>query len=278
MRRARLARRGRARARSRSRSREAAPGANAQTRPPACHRGRQQVLTTLRPLLALALAALAIPLAAGTPDDATLLAPTCGARVLRAAEALAPIESARNHPAGPEACVDTIRPGAQMTSPAGCTFSFILRDGQGQLYTGSAAHCVGFVGQRVSARGIGPMGTVVTHWALGVDYSLIRIDADKHHLVSPTLCAWGGPILADPGDRPANDVLLEYGWGIATQAASQTRTRALIEIGRSPNFVEWAGPGSGGDSGGPIVSVEGYAVGSHTYGITPVAGVVREGG
>lgn len=172
----------------------------------------------------------------------------------------------------------TIRPGAPMTSPAGCTYSFILRDASGNLYTGSAAHCVSFVGQRVSTTSIGAFGTVVTDGALGVDYALIRIDANRHDRVNPTLCAWGGPIGADPGNRPPNDVLLEYGWGFATDATAQTRTRTLVETTRNAFNIEWAGVGSGGDSGGPVVSAEGYAVASHTYGVTPFAGVVREGG
>lgn len=197
----------------------------------------------------------------------------------RATEAGLPgLDFPRDHPFAFEACTNTIRPGSQMTSPAGCTYSFILRDPSGNLYTGTAAHCVSRVGQRVSARGVGAFGTVVTDGALGVDYALIRVDADRTQLVNPTLCAWGGPIGADPGNRPENDVLLEYAWGTATNSNPFTRTRTLVEIARDANFVDWAGVGSGGDSGGPIVNAEGYAVGSHTYGLTPLVGVAFEGG
>ncbi|HUR69605.1 MAG TPA: hypothetical protein VM370_10195 [Candidatus Thermoplasmatota archaeon] len=246
----------------------------------------------IRPLLVLFLAALAIPFAAGYAPDFAPSKAACGmqlrstdvlpALALDASAAASAPEQApdfpRDHPFAFESCTGKIRPGAAMTSPAGCTFSFILTDGNGTLYTGSAGHCVSRVGQRVSASGVGAFGTVVTYWALGVDYALIRIDADKTSLVTPTLCAWGGPIGADPGNRPANDILLEYAWGFATSATSHTRTRALVQAGIGANEISWHGVGSGGDSGGPIVSVEGYAVGSHTRGVTPLAGVVYEAG
>lgn len=164
-----------------------------------------------------------------------------------------------------------------MTSPAGCTFSFVLTDSNGNLYIGSAAHCVR-LGDRVSTTSIGQFGTVISDGALGVDYALIRIDDAKKHLVDPQLCQFGGPIGPDPGNRPAGDILLEYGWGTATNLHESARGRELIEAERNANVVEWVGIGSGGDSGGPIVSIEGYAVASHTYGITPIAGAVGEGG
>lgn len=231
---------------------------------------------TFRLLLTLALAGLAIPFAAGYAPEAPAAEP-CGS-TLRSADVMPGLEFPREHPFAFEPCIGRIRPGAQMTSPSGCTLSFILTDGSGTLYTGSAGHCVSAVGQRVAANGVGAFGTVVTRWASGVDYALIRIDSDKTGLVTPTLCAWGGPIGPDPGNRPTNDVLLEYGWGIATQNTAYSRTRALVQSGVDSEEVVWHGVGSGGDSGGPIVSVEGYAVGSHTRGITPVAGVVYEAG
>lgn len=233
----------------------------------------------VRLFLVLSLAALAVPFATGYAPGVEPSA-LCAAelRSRDAAEAIPALGSPRDHTFAFEPCTGRIRPGAPMNSPAGCTFSFILRDDEGTLYTGSAGHCVDSIGQRVGATGVGLFGTVVTRWALGVDYALIRIDANRTGLVSPTLCAWGGPIGPDPGDRPANDVLLEYGWGFATSATPHSRTRALVQASINANEVSWHGVGSGGDSGGPIVSAEGYAVGSHTRGITPFAGVAYESG
>lgn len=234
-------------------------------------------MRTLRLLLTLSVTALAIPFAAGYSPQA--LPPSSCASELRAADEIMPgLDFERDHSFAFEPCTGRIRPGAPMNAPAGCTFSFILSDSAGNLYTGTAGHCVSNVGERVGATGVGLFGTVVTRWALGVDYALVRVDADKQALVTPELCAWGGPIGADPGGRPANDILLEYGWGFATSATPQTRTRALVQASLNANEVSWYGVGSGGDSGGPIVSVEGYAVGSHTRGITPLAGVAYEAG
>lgn len=234
-------------------------------------------MRTLRLLLTLSLAALAIPFAAGYAPQP--VPPAACASELRSADDIMPgLDFERDHSFAFEPCTGRIRPGAPMNAPVGCTYSFILTDGSGNLYTGTAGHCVSAVGQRVGATGVGLFGTVVTRWALGVDYALVRIDADKHALVTPTLCAWGGPIGPDPGNRPSNDILLEYGWGFVTSATPQTRTRALVQASVSTNEVSWHGVGSGGDSGGPIVSVEGYAVASHTRGVTPFAGVVYESG
>lgn len=220
------------------------------------------------------MAALAVPLAAGT-TAAPVPHETCGE--LRSGGLLPGLDFPRDHDFAFEACTGSIRPGAMMSSP-GCTYSFVLEDAAGALYIGTAGHCVSRVGQRVATPGVGTFGTVLTRWALNVDYALIKIDDDKRAFVNPTLCAWGGPVGADPGDRPRFDVLLEYGWGFATSATPQTRTRVLLEAQNTGNEIAWIGVGSGGDSGGPIVSVEGYAVGSHTRGITPLAGVAFEAG
>lgn len=223
-----------------------------------------------RILLLLLATAVAFPAALATPmAAASEEAAACGfPRSAQPPEGEPPLT---------EACTGSIRPGAQMTAPAWCTLSFVLTDASGNLYIGTAAHCVR-IGQRVSANGVGAFGTVVSDGALGVDYALIRIDDAKKALVDPSLCQFGGPIGADPGDRPANDVLLEYGWGSYTYFHEASRGRELVEVARSANVIEWAGVGSGGDSGGPVVSAEGYAVASHTYGQTPQVGVFREGG
>ncbi|MGH2830132.1 MAG: hypothetical protein ACRDJM_06585 [Actinomycetota bacterium] len=42
-----------------------------------------------------------------------------------------------------------IRPGARMTWPAGCTMNFVFRGSTANdVYIGTAAHCVGYVGSR----------------------------------------------------------------------------------------------------------------------------------
>lgn len=216
---------------------------------------------------------LAVP-AAGLGDGPL---PACLER--RDAPAGLPGAGLDDHPPGPDGCIGAIRPGALMTAPAGCTFNFVFRDGAGGLYIGTAGHCVNGVGQRVAAQGVGPFGSVVFRRVQGVhDFALVRIDPAFHGRVSPTLCAWGGPVAPDPGSRLPRDLLLEYGWGFATSATSATRARALVETQTYPTHVTWTGLGSGGDSGAPVVNQAGFAVAIHTFGQTPFAGVALEGG
>ncbi len=210
--------------------------------------------------------------------------PGCGL-VLRAAAA--PLTESglldpqpRSHNVAPDECRGKVRPGAAMTSPYGCTFNFVFEDDAANYYVGTAGHCTDRVGQRVSASGVGSFGSVVFRRSDGVhDFSLIRVDDAARSRVSPALCGWGGPIGVDPGSKMTRDVLLEYGWGVATQFAAATRMRVHVESFSNPSlYVEWAGEGSGGDSGAPVVNQAGYAVGSHTYGQTPLLGVYGEGG
>ncbi len=224
----------------------------------------------------LALVLLAPPPSAGLAGDPA--PPACPA--LRAAlriEDVAPAAPA-DHPPLADACTGAIRPGAPLGSGF-CTMNFVFTDADGSLYVGTAGHCVG-TGQRVSTSGVGAFGTVVYRRASGVsDFGLIRVDADKLSLVSPTLCQWGGPIAgADPGSSLPRDAFYEYGWGFMTDESPVTRARALVEVTTTPSYVEWAGMGSGGDSGAPLVNEAGYAVGIHTYGQSGTWGVHREGG
>lgn len=185
-----------------------------------------------------------------------------------------------DHPPLLEQCQGKIRPGAPVTSgfSAYCTFSFIFTDAQGNLYTGTAAHCVSR-NERVATSAVGTFGTVVMDGALGVDYALVKIDSDKHGFVDPTLCQWGGPTGVGQTDSILpRDVLYEYGWGFMTSSNLVTRARPLVEVSSSGNTLTWAQMGSGGDSGAPIVNAAGEAVGSHTFGVTPAFGVIGEGG
>lgn len=235
----------------------------------------------MQPRLRALAACLALPLLVALP--AASLAPEAalpGCLEHRAMPEGALSAMPRDHSFTFESCIGAIRPGALMTSPSGCTFNFVFRDSASALYIGTAGHCTSSVGQRVSAEGVGGFGTVVYRRFSGVnDFTLIKIDADKHSRVNPTLCAWGGPIgAADPGSSLPKDVFLEYGWGFVTLFAPHTRARAHVEAQAYPAHITWTGVGSGGDSGAPVVNQAGYAVGIHTFGQTPFAGVVLEGG
>lgn len=180
-----------------------------------------------------------------------------------------------DQPVDTHACTGEVRPGARMTSPVGCTMSWIFRDTAGSLYQSTAGHCTGAgVGQSVSVLGVGFIGRVVYRVAAGVgnDFGLVKLDPSVHSRVNPTLCHWGGPNgIATPADDETaglpHDVMLHYGWGVMWQD-QETRGRA----GYIPR-TGWSGDGSvrmrgftdGGDSGSPMMLKSGKAAGVHTH-------------
>ncbi len=177
-----------------------------------------------------------------------------------------------------ETCTGAIRPGAEMNSPTFCTLNFVFTDGS-SFYVGTAGHCVS-TGDRVSANGVGTFGTVVMRVFDGGadDFALIHVDGDKEHLVDPTMCSYGGPTGIETDTYLPGLPLYEYGWGTATLFHPATRERILSNLDEAGGLTYWNGVGSGGDSGAPVVNDEGEAYAVHTTGITPVAGVVSEGG
>lgn len=177
-----------------------------------------------------------------------------------------------------EACTGSIRPGAEMNSPAFCTLNFVFTDGS-SFFIGTAGHCVD-IGDRVSANGVGTFGTVVMRVFDGGadDFALIHVDGDKEHLVDPTMCSYGGPTGVETDTYLPGLPLYEYGWGTATLFHPATRQRVLSNLDEAGGLTYWNGVGSGGDSGAPVVDDDGEAYAIHTTGITPVAGAVSEGG
>lgn len=159
------------------------------------------------------------------------------------------------------ACALKIRPGAAMSSPAGCTMNWIVRDAAGQLYIGSAGHCAD-VGRRVSLSGLGQIGTVAYNgFSAGIDFLLVRIDESKYPLVDPTLCHWGGPSAV--GVAPVGEHLLVYGFGTIYGTVSATRGRMGVAMGNSVDTLTYLGTMQPGDSGAPVMTADGLAVGIH---------------
>jgi hypothetical protein len=173
-----------------------------------------------------------------------------------------------------EAC-GGLRPGAPLSN--GCTMNFVFTDGA-SLYIGTAGHCTGSIGQRMSAPGVGAFGSVVYRLdgGIGNDFGLIRVDADKVAQVNPQLCVWGGPTGAEAVGGAGN-VLLHYGWGFVTSASPVTRARAHAASAWDADSAEWWGFGSPGDSGSPLVDHDGNAYAILTHGLTPVASPVLYG-
>ncbi|MGB0652047.1 MAG: trypsin-like peptidase domain-containing protein [Thermoplasmatota archaeon] len=151
-----------------------------------------------------------------------------------------------------------IRPGAKFSN-RGCTMAFVLTD-LTDTYVATAGHCVR-EGQRMSAHGVGAFGTVVFDSdGLDRDFALIKVDADKRGLVNPAMCRWGGPTtMGAPGVPGA--LYRVYGWGGETRHHDDTRARSGVELMPPNALLAWEGRVSPGDSGGPVMSADGRAMG-----------------
>ncbi|SRR5581483_1738227 len=166
-----------------------------------------------------------------------------------------------------------IRPGAQLAN--GCTMGWVFRDANGTFYVSTAGHCA-TLGGRESVAGLGEFGTVVVQEAagLGADFALIQVDAADQGLVNPTMLHFGGPTGAAMADVPGAAYAF-YGWGVDTSGSDATRARVDPELAPPVDFLSWAGHVSSGDSGSPVMSVTGLAMGIATHSLAePIAGGV----
>jgi hypothetical protein len=160
---------------------------------------------------------------------------------------------------------DSIRPGAWMSSPSNCTMAFVVRDTASRLYITTAAHCVDFVGQPVSLWEEGRIGTVRA--MAGVDMALVEIDPAKYDRVNPTMVGWGGPTGMATGPVAEGTPLLHYGWGyLGTWVVDQTRCRPHVFFANDGARYEGLGQISSGDSGSPIMTADGKAMGLTNWG------------
>lgn len=174
-----------------------------------------------------------------------------------------------------------IQPGAPYypdlsVSAASCTLNFLFRDPAGTLYVGTAGHCHRDMplGTRASVPGVGEFGSLayVEEYSLPLrqmDFGLIRIDDDKHHLVDPAMRVWGGPTAVQTVFTPGTPTLL-YGHPVIigmTEATRAWRPGVLEYVKEDPNWVPNPGwyvatnPTYASNSGGPIITGDGKALG-----------------
>lgn len=166
-----------------------------------------------------------------------------------------------------------IQPGALLGET--CTLNMIFEDQAGTLYAGTAGHCVEGVGARVILAGLGEFGTVAYESPLTIaglaqgkpqlDFALIRIDADRYGIVDPSVKVWGGPTAVAAELLPATPTL-HYGQGLVFQSTEATRARMGVmeyTTGTGVFMGWWHGvfPFLGGDSGSPVLTVDGRALG-----------------
>jgi hypothetical protein len=162
-------------------------------------------------------------------------------------------------PAAPAA--PSIQPGTFMQSKAGgCTFSFVY-DGTGatagQVFMGTAAHCVRKVGDLVAlANGtvVGDAAVIGSQAKAATDWALIRIRPEYVSRVRPGVIGHpAAPSGYAKTSRPG-DLVFFSGYGIPFDSVAATRqNRAGLMVSQSKTRYTLIGSDSWGDSGGPII-------------------------
>lgn len=152
-----------------------------------------------------------------------------------------------------------------------CTTNFVFTNASGEVFIGTAAHCVK-PGRRVLTPELGIFGTVVYHRGLNLsapgqqnDFALIRVDDAFKENVSAEARYWGGPTGIQESFAPG-DPTYHYGQGVYfnRQEATRHRTGVLEYVEEGGPYDGWylaMHPLYGGDSGSGLLGPEGKAVG-----------------
>lgn len=175
-----------------------------------------------------------------------------------------------------------IRPGVNVAG--GCTSSFLFRSPDNEtLYLGTQGHCLpeSEVGDPVQIEFGAYTGTLAylayDAYVPGKDFALVRLHDDYREEVHPAVLYWGGPTgLArdvDPGDVVetfGNSPYREPLWYVAGQdppfppPGNALDPRRGVVVNRTENVTSayYAPSGFLGDSGSPVMTRDGRAVGS----------------
>ena len=177
----------------------------------------------------------------------------------------------------------TIRPGASLGGY--CTFNFLFYDAS-NAYIGTAGHCTDKIGERVELGSGAQIGTVVydSDKTAGadedVDFSLIRLDADRVDEAHPQMLGFFGPTgIAPRAELTQGETLNVYGYGLVVGETGPTRARSGVLVGTTPTLYRADMPAVNGDSGAPLLEAQtGRAMGiiSH-YGLNPIVPTTDEG-
>lgn len=209
----------------------------------------------------------AVPLAGPVPDWYT---PELHAEVVAAGPAGVQLPDAVSVPQSALAFTG-IRPGSWMISPAMCTMNFVFGSGT-DLYIGTAGHCTE-VGDTVTLLVLPNLlvdiGTTVksVNNDIGDDFALVRIDPALAGQVNPSMAIVGGPTASAPA--PIGTPVLHVGHGLAVGTGGTPRAGLVTYSGTGDNpgsdAIGWDGLGTPGDSGSPVRSLNGEAVGNFTH-------------
>ncbi len=151
----------------------------------------------------------------------------------------------------------TIRPGSSLGGY--CTFNFLFEGPNGTGYIGTAAHCTDEAGERVELPGVGEIGTVVfdSGSTEGVDFSLIRLDAERIGEAHPKMLGFEGPTdWIHPDDLSEGDRIQLHGYGVVLGQNDASRDREGVLISWTDLEYDVDMPAVNGDSGSPLLHAE----------------------
>ena len=162
--------------------------------------------------------------------------------------------------AAPAAAQDPIQPGDYMeTGGSACTLNFVY-DGGGHTYMGTAAHCVGKVGDDVALEDgtvFGDVALIGDEDSAAPDYAFIEVRPAFLSRVSPALK--GHPTLPRGGytraaETAVGDQIQQSGYGLGANFTNVTREqRRSVLTYDDAEYHQILGYSIFGDSGGPYV-------------------------
>jgi len=160
---------------------------------------------------------------------------------------------------------EVIQPGSSITMGGSyCTLNWIY-DGTGSqagnVFGGTAAHCVSGVGQVVynSSTSLGTQQTrigTVAYVSSALDSALILIDTARHADVVASLKGHPGIPTGVSANSAVGDLIQFSGHGIGfhlTQQTQESRVGVLVHDDGTQHYVD--GPVTNGDSGGPVANI-----------------------
>jgi hypothetical protein len=187
-----------------------------------------------------------------------------------------------------------VRPGGLVRTDLGyCTLNFVFRGKRGRRYVGTAGHCI-LEGEDIDGEipvaeqrwdpGAGPVARDADDKPIGKfvyavfedpkDFALIRLRRKVRP--NPQMCHFGGPTGIN-GERPAGVVPLnQYGNGLGVGDLLPARTEFALGM-PDPDHVFSQGAAAWGDSGGPVTTTDGRAVGLLVTGGVHVSGAGTRG-
>jgi hypothetical protein len=173
-------------------------------------------------------------------------------------------------PVGSTPCPD-VRPGAHVTTSAdtGGSLNFLFRGSDGHRYVGTAGHLLADEATHVWKKD-GPtaqiddgttIGRAAFAWNFNEqprDFALIRLTPGVK--ADPAMCHWGGPTGINTDTAAGPIVLRHYGQGMGISEIVPART-LIASTMANDEMVGAFGIAAPGDSGSPVISEDGRAVG-----------------